>query len=122
MIAPALILEIIESFYEKATKDFLIGYHFRSIEDFETHVPRIAVFWEVQLNGATERKEELPFNLISVHEPLGIKKGELGRWVTLFRETLQENQDKLGPDEIIRWNKKVDFFRDKLEKRLIRPS
>ena len=122
MIDPALILEVIESFYAKATKDFLIGYHFRNIQDFETHIPRIAVFWEVQLNGSTERKEELPFNLISVHGPLGIKRGELGRWATLFAQTLQEHQDKLGPIIISKWNEKVEFFKNKLEQKLIRPS
>lgn len=122
MIDNKLILKVVEDFYAKATQDFLIGYHFRNIEDFDSHIPRIAVFWEVQLNGKTEKKEELPFNLISAHAPLGIKRGELGRWKLLFHETLEENRDNLSDEEIESWEQKVEFFREKLEAKLIRPS
>lgn len=81
------IFQVVDSFYQKARHDVLIGYHFRAIEDFETHVPRIAAFWEIQLLGSTEKKVE-PFDVMKVHVPLGIKRGELGRWILLFRQTL----------------------------------
>lgn len=124
MIQRSLILEITESFYEVATKDFLIGYHFRGIEDFDTHIPRIATFWEVQLNGFTDHKEELPFNLIKVHAPLGIKIGELGRWVVLFRQNLDlfVKKQSITESEALAWMKKVDWFEEKLRSRLIGAS
>ena len=85
------ILEIITSFYDKAKVDVMIGYHFRFIEDFDTHIPRIADFWNLQLNGKLIKKEHLPFNLLDVHQGLGIKKGEIGRWLKLFTDTLDEH-------------------------------
>lgn len=120
MISYPTILNIIEEFYQKATFDFMIGYHFRKIADFETHIPRIAVFWELQLTGKTEKRHELPFNLIAVHKPLGIKKGELGRWVVLFKETLQENvkHGKVSAEQASVWIEKVNFFEKKLFEKL----
>jgi truncated hemoglobin YjbI len=84
------ILKIVSSFYDKAKNDILIGYHFRNISDFETHIPRIASFWEIQLLGQTDKIISPPFNILAAHLPLNIKRGELGRWLVLFRKTLDE--------------------------------
>ena len=84
------IFDVVHSFYDKARVDILIGYHFRNIKDFDEHIPRIASFWELQLLGKTSRPVTEPFDVMKVHVPLGIKKGELGRWLVLFRKTLDE--------------------------------
>lgn len=84
------IFRVVERFYDKAKVDVLIGYHFRNIQDFDAHIPRIATFWDLQLLGKTERPLSEPFDLIKVHIPLHIKRGELGRWLVLFRKTLDE--------------------------------
>ena len=119
-----LILEIITNFYQKATYDFLIGYHFRKIEDFDTHLPRIASFWQLQLTGKITHRDRLPFNLIAAHAPLGVKKGELGRWITLFEETLKEHVLKKDIDEALaaKWMEKARFFEKRLQQKLVRPS
>ncbi|MEX0799571.1 MAG: hypothetical protein WD025_09000 [Bacteriovoracaceae bacterium] len=124
MINYQTILEIIQDFYEKATKDFLIGYHFRKIEDFDSHIPKIASFWELQLTRNISNRAHLPFNLLAAHAPLGIKKGELGRWIILFEETLLSHEKKvnLTQEEISLWMSKVHFFEERLEMALIRPS
>jgi truncated hemoglobin YjbI len=101
------ILTIVTAFYEKAVSDFLIGYQFRKIatkkgahplrppiEAFAEHIPRIAVFWEMQLLGEKLPKEQKPFDLISLHHELSIRKGELGRWLLLFKETLNQSEYK----------------------------
>jgi truncated hemoglobin YjbI len=84
------IFRVVDAFYQKAKTDILIGYHFRIIADFDEHIPRIASFWELQLFGKASRELKEPFDLIKVHIPLGIKRGELGRWLLLFRKTLKE--------------------------------
>lgn len=84
------IFKVVDSFYAKAKVDILIGYHFRVIEDFDEHIPRISTFWEFQLLGKSMRPLTEPFDLIRAHMPLGIKRGELGRWLVLFRKTLEE--------------------------------
>ena len=68
-----LILEIIQEFYRVAKKDILIGYHFRVIEDFDEHIPKIADFWNLQLNGNMIDRGHLPFDLIGKHKVLNIK-------------------------------------------------
>ncbi len=115
MTESEFILDTVEKFYAKATTDFLIGYHFRHITDFETHIPRIATFWDIQLLGAPSRPLTESFDVINKHIPLMIKPGEVGRWVVLFSEALNE-QNKTYPEfeEMIKtWFLKLDFFRAK---------
>lgn len=107
------ILKVITAFYDKATFDVMIGYHFRGIEDFKSHLPRIASFWQLQLTGKLDHKEELPFDLINVHVPLKIKRAEIGRWVMLFEQNL--NEFKIDDDIKSLWMQKVNHFQEKLK-------
>ena len=109
-----IISQVVHEFYAKAKTDFMIGYHFRVIDDFDTHIPRIITFWEIQLLGEKPKVEIPPFDLINIHRPLNIKKGELGRWVSLFQETL--NNVSKDQDLNNKWNEKVEFFRDRMLK------
>lgn len=123
MTTPNYIHSIVESFYTKAVADPIIGFHFRKIQEFEGsdpmrppmeafahHLPRISSFWRLQLlEGAVLEGE--PFNLIKVHDYLGLKRGQIDRWLILFYETLDEsNGDK---DFIEKWKKKAAHFRSK---------
>lgn len=101
------IFSVVNSFYDKAKIDILIGYHFRNIKDFDEHIPRIAAFWDMQLLGKTRRNFGEPFDVMKVHVPLGIKKGELGRWLLLFRKTLNEAEPNHLKDE---WEKRLKIF------------
>lgn len=106
------ILKIVDSFYAKAKEDVLIGYHFRVIEDFNTHIPRIASFWELQLLGRSSRKLAAPFDVMNVHHTMGIKRGELGRWLVLFRQTLKEElaQDPRYSELKMKWEERLVQF------------
>jgi truncated hemoglobin YjbI len=106
------IFRVISSFYDKARNDLLIGYHFRNIPDFNEHIPRIAAFWELQLLGRSEIKISKPFDVINIHSPLNIKRGELGRWLVLFRQTLKEKLSENPEMKTIEedWEKKLIFF------------
>ena len=106
------ILEVVKSFYDKARTDVLIGYHFRHIQDFESHIPRIAVFWEVQLLGATSKEVTAPFDVMKAHDPLPLKKGELGRWMVLMQKTLEESVRR-HPEHLqlkTKWEERLKFF------------
>jgi len=103
------IQRVVHKFYDKAKVDILIGYHFRHIQDFDSHIPRIVHFWEIQLLGAPLTMQ--PFDLISAHKPLGIKVGEVNRWVKLFIETLEE--ENVEQDLKDKWLQKVELFREK---------
>ena len=114
------ILQIIESFYAQAKKDVMIGYHFRFIENFESHIPRIADFWNLQINGSLEDRRNLPFRLIETHSGIGIKRGEMGRWITLFIANLEEFliDERITQNEYEIFEAKVAHFRSKIEEKI----
>jgi hypothetical protein len=103
---------VVRSFYNEAKNDILIGYHFRNIPDFEDHIPRIIAFWEIQLLGKSSSKISPPFDVINVHVPLGIKKGELGRWIVLFKKSLSLQSEKYPQmNELeLKWEERLDQF------------
>ena len=110
------ILKVTEDFYAKAKVDFMIGYHFRVINDFDTHIPKIADFWTLQLTGKIVDKAHLPFNLIEVHKALNARKGEYGRWVVLFTETLEKSvlSEIITESDKEKWLEKIEFFKQKI--------
>jgi truncated hemoglobin YjbI len=111
-----LIYNVVESFYQKATQDILLGYHFDKFNDPEVlheHLIRITSFWEMQLTGATTVPiTGTPFRLLFTHLQLNIKRGELGRWIILFHQTLDEIPDK----ELVNlWKEKIVFFEERFK-------
>ena len=108
------IQQVVESFYRKALRDAMIGFHFRHIQDLSTHIPRLTSFWELQLNGQTTHPLDHPFSLIPTHQKMGIKRGQLDRWVVLFKQTLQEtfsNQNDKSEQWAQIWSENIDRFR-----------
>jgi truncated hemoglobin YjbI len=114
---------VVEAFYSKAISDPIIGFHFRKIQEFEgadplrppieafaKHIPRIVNFWRMQL---LEEKnlETVPFNLIKTHQYLGLKRGQIDRWLILFIETLKESD--CSQDFKNLWEEKARHFRSK---------
>lgn len=102
------IFEVTKSFYDKARVDVLIGYHFWRIQDFDTHIPRIALFWETQLLDRPVKTITPPLDLMGVHTAMDIKRGELDRWLVLFRKTL--NEFSVYPELKEVWLERLVFF------------
>ncbi len=119
--------KIVKDFYSLATTDVMIGYHFRKIKErdgehplkppldaFSSHIPRIVNFWEVQLLGQTIQGEA--FDLLGIHRKLGILPGELGRWIKLFEDVL--NQYDQEDELILSWRNKLKHFETIFKKQL----
>ncbi len=111
---------VVKSFYQKALADFLIGYHFWKFEKPEVlahHLERITGFWEMQLTMNLTVPLDKPFTLMYTHIQLGLKPGELGRWIMLFSDTLNEFEQKPHSLEekalIDLWRKKLLWFQQK---------
>lgn len=112
-----LIYMTVEAFYKLAINDILIGYHFTKFSDeslLTTHLQRLTSFWEMQLTGTTTFPIEIPFHLLFTHLQLKIKRGELGRWIILFYQTLdlleQENQHPQIKELSKLWKERIQFF------------
>lgn len=129
-MSKSLIKNTVRDFYLKASCDVMIGYHFRKIatkeglspltppiEAFEHHLPRINAFWERQLGVKNPSPVAKPFDLITIHKLLQIRRGELGRWVQIFLETLDDQVDQTDDKKDLEflelWRKKVRFFEKK---------
>jgi truncated hemoglobin YjbI len=98
-----LIYKVIKDFYSKATNDVLIGYHFYKFKDpeiLEKHLIRITCFWELQLTGETTVQLDEGFKLLYTHFQLNLKKGELGRWIILFHQTLDQLEAEIDHPNI----------------------
>lgn len=104
------IASVVAAFYRKATVDVLIGYHFRHISDFAAHLPRIVGFWQIQLLGKSDHEFTPPLDVIRAHVPLKIHRGEVGRWVRLFEETLREHHPHDTHRLTERWQEKLGHF------------
>lgn len=108
--------QVIVEFYEQAKTDFLIGYHFRHIRDFDEHIPKIQRFWQLILLplDPIEKKnliqQGVPKNVIHSHEYLKIKKGEVGRWMTLFKQTLQHLETNENISLFEKWREELSKF------------
>jgi truncated hemoglobin YjbI len=114
MIKEADIEQIITDFYQQALDDVLIGYQFQKIEDFGSHVTKIAAFWKNQLYP-----EQYPpvanIRFRAKHLPLNLNLGELGRWIILFHQTLDQWIKLHGEDETIQlWKDKVEQLKQML--------
>lgn len=125
-----LIYIVVETFYQKAINDVLIGYHFAKFRDPEVlghHLERITTFWEMQLTGAVTRPLSGPqFRLLFTHLQLMLKRGELGRWIVLFHQTLDELEEQFrkeaSAEELeqiqlitLEWKKRIAFFEERFK-------
>lgn len=105
------IFRVVELFYQSATSDVLIGYHFEKFNDESVlgpHLERITSFWEMQLTGTTSRPFDKSFHLLFTHLQLNIRQGELGRWIQLFHKTI--DSQNLDPEMSQLWKEKIAFF------------
>jgi truncated hemoglobin YjbI len=123
-----LIENVVVAFYKKATTDILIGYHFRKIQEskssdplypelnhFSEHIPRIITFWRQQLVLLLDDEKPTQFDLLNVHRKLNIRRGELNRWVLLFKETLREIKNQISDESEIKILEKLETKIDHFE-------
>lgn len=123
-----LIHIVVDTFYKKVIGDVLIGYHFEKFRDPEVlahHLERLTSFWEMQLTGKMSGAPlEKGFQLLFTHLQLRLNRGELGRWILLFHQTLDEMQnefDKNAPAEdaaeikliVTEWKRRIAFFEER---------
>ncbi|MDD4973296.1 MAG: hypothetical protein PHY93_03050 [Bacteriovorax sp.] len=111
-----LIYSVVEAFYDKATRDILIGYHFDKFSEPQVlapHLERITSFWEMQLTGSTSVPLVGPFHLLFTHLQLKIKRGELGRWIILFHQTLDTLEIDSELSEM--WKQRITLFEERFK-------
>lgn len=91
---------VVQRFYTKARVNPQIGHFFNRIENFDSHIKTIAVFWWLALGGSTADLTEAPpaFDMMNKHLALGINEKDLEVWLGLFRQTLLEELEPACAD------------------------
>lgn len=83
---------LVRRFYSRALTDNLIGWIFTDVAqlDLESHVPRIASFWESVLLGAQSYPGGAFAPHATLHARAGLKPGHFARWLLLWGESVDE--------------------------------
>ena len=102
-IDEALVSDLVDTFYARVRQDALLGPVFETAigDDWDAHLARLKDFWSAIALG-TRRYNGRP---MPAHLRLpGLTRAHFERWLTLFRETL---------DEIMPNPAAADFFHDR---------
>jgi hemoglobin len=83
---------LVRAFYTRALGDPIIGWLFTDIAklDLEAHVPQITSFWETILLGAHSYGGGAFRPHAELHAKAQLRKAHFDRWLTLWRETIDE--------------------------------
>jgi hemoglobin len=89
---PEDIKHLVDTFYEKVTKDDVIGYIFNDVVqvDWEKHLPKMYAFWEFLVLGMDTFKGNPIEKHFEVHQMTPLKPAHFDRWVMLFQSTVDE--------------------------------
>ena len=83
---------LLNQFYEKVFRDALLGHFFTEVMhvNLDTHIPRIADFWETVLLGGRNYKDNAITPHMKINKLSPMEERHFKRWVSLFHETVDE--------------------------------
>lgn len=83
---------LVRAFYGRALIDPIIGWLFTDIAslDLETHVPKIASFWETVLLGGYSYRGGAFASHAALHMKAPLHRGHFERWLWLWHATVDE--------------------------------
>ncbi len=84
---------LVNEFYKKVIPDPFIGPFFTKVAHFswDVHIPIMVSFWETILLGATTYKGNPMIKHIELNKLSPLQQSHFERWLTLWRETINEN-------------------------------
>lgn len=87
------LLFLVDTFYTKLKKDHLIKHFFNEIVelDFETHIPKIASFWDSILFGTQNFAGNPMAKHIELNKKSPLEKQHFDRWLQHRNETIDKN-------------------------------
>ncbi|MBK0382785.1 group III truncated hemoglobin [Pedobacter sp. SD-b] len=84
---------MVDSFYDKATADKLLGPVFNDIAkvDWDHHLPIMYSFWEATLLSKAVYKGNPMDTHFKLNQKIKLTQEMFNKWKTLFIETIEEN-------------------------------
>ncbi len=99
----------LNNFYASVREDPLIGPIFNEIiEDWPSHIQKIAGFWSLQMGGPAEYRG----GLMARHFPLSLKAEHFDAWLGLWTKSSLARFDPPEADEVIQL---AQVFRQRME-------
>ncbi len=86
---------LVDRFYEKVISDTLLGPTFSHV-DWPHHLPIMYNFWSSMLLG----DQTYQGNPLQKHLPLAINRTHFDQWLSLFRQTVDENFEGEKAEEV----------------------
>ena len=80
---------LIDTFYTAVRPDPVIGHFFVDL-DWDTHIPRIASFWNMVLFGDRSYQGDPMTAHIHLHRRIPMNATHFERWLQLFESTVDE--------------------------------
>lgn len=93
----AVLERLVRTFYAAARRDEVIGLLFDGVQDWETHIAKIATFWS-SVGLLTGRYHGQP---LEAHLPLPLGPLHFARWLALFEQTAREVCTPEGADYLM---------------------
>src|SRR5690606_26594967 len=83
---------LVRLFYERATKDTLIGHYFTSVVpiNWDEHIPTIVSFWENILFQTGAYKGGMLFKHMNLNYLSAFKPAHFDRWLDIWENTVNE--------------------------------
>lgn len=94
------ILLLLHDFYSQVMDDEFIGYIFRDVAhlDLESHIPRIADFWESVLLHTTPYAHNAMRTHLELHSRTPLQEAHFDRWMLLWHHSLHSRFE--GPNTL----------------------
>lgn len=89
---------VVEEFYTQIQFDIHLEVPFRSVHDWPEHIKRLTHFWWIRFGGKPYMFGM--YNPVLKHFFAGFNEDLLGRWLKLFRTTLENN---LSEPQVALW-------------------
>ncbi len=95
---------LVDSFYQKALKDPLIGHFFTEVValNWQTHIPLICDFWETVLLDRLVYKGNPMVKHLELHGKSSISEAHFERWLLLWSSSVTDDFEGPIADEAIR--------------------
>ena len=103
------IIILVDAFYERIRSDETLGKIFinKIGDDWDSHLETMYNFWDSVLFRAGTFRGNPPLKHQWVHQETPLSPAHFERWLTLFKETLDEHFD--GPKALFAWRAASDI-------------
>lgn len=92
------LFRVVGDFYSRVREDSMLKEPFSSVVDWEEHVRRLTHFWWIRFGGKAYLFSH--YDPVSKHFYAGFNQEFLDRWLSLFRQTLENH---LKPEQAELW-------------------